>query len=43
MKCKCKGLKPDSIIIECIDARINSDFIINDLKEKIKKYKRMFI
>jgi hypothetical protein len=39
---KCKGLKPGSIIIECIDPRINLGFIIKDLKEKIKNYKRMF-
>lgn len=42
MKCECKGLKPGSIIMECIEPKINSDFIINNLKEKLKNYKRMF-
>lgn len=41
MKCKCKVLKPVSVI-KCINPRINSDFIINNLKEKLKNYKRMF-
>jgi hypothetical protein len=42
MKCECKGLKPGSIIVECTDPRMNADFIIKDLKEKLKNYKRMF-
>ena len=42
MKCKCKGLSPGFIIKECINPIINSDFIINNLKEKLKNYKRMF-
>lgn len=41
-KCKCKGLTPGMIITECINPIINSDFIIKDLKEKLKNYKRMF-
>jgi hypothetical protein len=41
-KCKCKGLKPASIIGECTDTRMNADFIIKDLKEKVKNYKRIF-
>jgi len=41
MKCTCSGLT--SINLECDSPKINSDFIINDLKEKIKNYKRMFI
>lgn len=42
IKCKCKGLTPGMIITECINPIINSDFIIKDLKEKLKNYKRMF-
>ena len=41
MKCKCKGLKPYSII-KCTNPIIKSDFIINTLKEKLKNYKGMF-
>jgi hypothetical protein len=40
MKCTCSGLT--SINLECTDPKINSDFIINNLKEKLKNYKRMF-
>ena len=42
IKCKCKGLSPGFTIPECINPIINSDFIIKDLKEKLKNYKRMF-
>ena len=42
IKCKCKGLTPGMIIPECINPTINSDFIIKNLKEKLKNYKRKF-
>jgi hypothetical protein len=41
MKCKCKGLKLASIIEECTDRRMNTEFLIKDIKEKLKNYKRM--
>jgi hypothetical protein len=40
MKCTCTGLT--SINLECHSQKMNQDFIIKDLKEKIKNYKRMF-
>lgn len=42
IKCKCKVLTHGMIIAECINPIINPDFIIKDLKEKLKNYKRMF-
>lgn len=43
IKCKCKGLSSGMINMECINPIINSDFIIKDLKEKLKNYKKCLI
>lgn len=42
IKCKCKGLSYGMINMGCVIPIINSDFIIKDLKEKLKNYKKMF-